>query len=53
MGKKETIDSWIYGEKGKTWERSLINVLRCFSQGKDFGVKGTDIIYFIPQSKIP
>ena len=53
MGNKDTIYYLIYGGKGKTWKQILSNQLGRFVQGKTIGVKGTDIMYFIPLNKIP
>ena len=52
MVKKETIDSLIFEEKGKTWKRSLINELVLLVKGRNFCVKITDTIDFIPRSEI-
>ena len=52
MGKKDNIDSLIYGDKSKAWNWSLINELGCLAQGKYFGVKGIYSIDFPPQSEI-
>ena len=53
IGNKETIDSLIYSDKGKIWEISLSKQLGCLAQGKNFSVKVTDTIGFIPKSEIP
>ena len=50
--KKETIDSFIFGKKDKTWKRRLRNELRLLSKGNYSTVKVTDTIDFIPRSEI-
>ena len=52
MVDKETTDSSMYGDKGKTWKRSLRNELGLLSQDKKNVVNGTDTIDFIPRSDI-
>ena len=53
MVNKDTIDYLIYGYKWKTWNKSLRNELVSLAQGKNFGVKFTNTIDFIPRSEIP
>ena len=52
MVNKETTDSSICGDKGKTWKQSLRNELGLLSQDKKNVVNGTDTIDFIPRSDI-
>ena len=52
-GKKETIDSLLKGQNKNIWIKSLSNEWGRLAQGNIHGVRSTDIIEFIPQSKVP
>ena len=53
MGKRETIDTLLYGINGTTWTRSLSNEFGRLAQGNDYGVAGTDTIDFIRKQEVP
>ena len=52
-GKRETIDTLLFGDRKETWTKSLSNELGRLAQGNIHGVKATDTIEFIHQREVP
>ena len=52
-GKKETINTLLFGHDSKIWTRSMSDELRRLAQGNIYGVKATDTIDFIFKHDVP
>ena len=52
-GKKETINTLLFGLDSKIWTRSMSNELGRLAQGNIYGVTATDTIYFIFKHDVP
>ena len=52
-GKKETINTLLFGHDSVLWTTSLSNELGRLAQGNEHGVKATDTIDFIFKSDVP
>ena len=52
-GRRETINSLLFGVDAKIWEHSISNELGRLTQGNKHGVKTTDTIDFIKQEDVP
>ena len=52
-GRRETINSILFGVDRKNWEHSMSNKLGRLAQGNKHGVKATDTMKFIKQEDVP
>ena len=52
-GRKETVNSLLFGTDSKIWVRSMSNELSRLSQGNKYGVKSTDALDFITKNEVP